>query len=718
MLNELLIKIIIWVGAMTTQNHFLHNLRYRRLGLAFALGLATLTQPPPVQAQASWTSTSTRAHPTGKAIFREYLADTETLDVVVTLKLRNPDVLNNRLRALTRPGDPEYGRWLNHTQIMADYAPLPAQAQAVADYLTQAGFTNVRIDSSQMLVTATGTTAAIRQAFHTKLGRFVRNGREGIANVADVQVPPALRQTVLAVLGLQTLDQMRVLNQQAPGVLLTGSVHGLNPVLFPVAYGAATLPAASTTTVGIITEGSMTPAIADLHQFENQNSLPAINPTVVVVGKASTDTSNTAEWDIDSQNIQAMAGGQVAQMVFYTAYSLSNANLTKTFNQAVLDNISKVINVSLGECESSAYSDGSMASDDQIFQLAIAQGQTFSVSTGDSGSKECGSPAGTSAGASYPASSPYVIAVGGTTLYTGTSGNYGGEVAWSGGGGSPSLIELKPSWQNSVVSGAYRGVPDIAFDADPNSGAIVVVNGALAQYGGTSLASPLFVGSWARIQTANNATLGFPAAWIYSYGAQHTPAFQDVTTGSNGGYSASAGWDYTTGFGSFDVAATALLTRSSVTVSASPTTILQGQSVTFTATVTGNSPTGTVQFQMNGLNFGSPVALVNGVATLTTSLLTTVGSAAITAVYSGDANDAGSSTASTFTETVKSVHDGDLNGDGVVDAADVDLAQQIVLGLITPTANQLIHGDINGDGVIDVSDVEHIRRKALGIESF
>ncbi|MHB8744470.1 MAG: Ig-like domain repeat protein, partial [Sulfuricaulis sp.] len=604
------------------------------------------------------------------------------------------------------------------SQILADYAPLPERAQAVADYLTQTGFTNVHIESNRLLITATGTTAAIRQAFHTELGRFERNGREGIANVTDVQVPPELSDTVLAVLGLQTLDQLHTLNAQANGVLLTGSVHGINPVNFPIAYDATSLPSASTTAVGIITEGSMTQTISDLHQFESQNSLPTINPTVVTVGGASTDTSNTAEWDLDSQDIQAMAGGQVAQMVLYTAHSLTNANLTKAFNQAVSSNSVAVINVSLGECESAAYSDGSMATDDQIFKTAIAQGQTVSVSSGDSGSKECGNPQGSAVGASYPASSPYVIAVGGTTLYTNSNGSYGGELVWSGTGGSPSLYEPKPSWQNSVVSGAYRGVPDIAFDADPNSGAIIVVNGSLAQYGGTSLASPLFVASWARIQSTNKAKLGFPATWIYSHGAQNTPAFHDVTSGTNGGYSATVGWDYTTGFGSFDVAATAALTRSTVTVTASPSTIEQGQSVTLTATVTGNSPTGTVQFLVNGVNFGSPVTLVNGVATLTTTQLTTVGSYTISAIYSGDTNDAASSTTAAFTETVNSVHDGDINGDGIVDAADVYLAQQIALGLITPTAFQLTHGDVNSDGVIDANDIARIQAKALGLANF
>lgn len=706
-------------------NRLIHTIHSMRLGLALALGLVTLSQALPAHAQASWARTNTHAHETGKAIFREYLPESESLDVVVALKLRNPELLDHHLQALTRPGDPEFRRWLSHEQIMADHAPLPERANAVADHLTRAGFTNVRIEPNRLLLTATGTAKAIRKAFNTEVGRFVRDGREGIANVMDVQVPSELSDTVLSVLGLQTVDQMHTMNRPAASVLLTGSVHGLNPVMFPVAYNATSLPVASTIAVGIITEGKMTQTITDLHQFESQNGLPTINPTVVTVGSASTDTSNTAEWDLDSQTIQAMAGGQVGQMIFYTAHSLTTSDLTRTFNKAVSDNIAKVINVSLGLCESYAQADGSMATQDQIFQLAIAQGQTFSVSSGDSGSKECGNPQGTAVGASYPASSPYVIAVGGTTLYTDASGNYGGEVVWTGGGGSPSLIELKPSWQNGVVAGTYRGVPDIAFDADPYSGAVIVVNGQSAQYGGTSLAAPIFAATWARIQSANNAKLGFPASWIYSYGAQHTSAFHDVTSGSNGDYSAAAGWDYTTGFGSFDVAATALLTRSTVTVSASPKSVIAGQSITFTATVTGNSPTGTVQFQINGVNFGSPVQLVNGVATLTTTLLTVVGNDAITAVYSGNPYNAGSSSTA-FNAIVTLGHDGDINGDGVVNVVDVMLAEQIASGLLAPSVSQLAHGDVaplvNGvpapDGKIDVRDALLIEQKASGLVNF
>jgi pseudomonalisin len=689
-----------------------------RLCCGCALSLASLVLTSAHAADA-WMKTGTRAHPAHDAKFLAYLPDDEAIDVVVTLKLRNRDALDSRVRKITQLGDPQFGHWMHRAEIMADYAPREDRATAVADYLKQSGFTRVQIASSRMLVTATGTTHAIRQAFHTEMGRYERRGRQGIANINDVEVPVELADTVLSVLGLQTVHRMHTMAFKAQGVLLASSVHGVNPVNFPLAYNATSLPAATTTKVGILTQGSMTQTIADLHQFQTQHNLPTINPTVVTVGTASTDSTNTVEWNIDSQSLLGMAGGQVAQMLLYAVNSLNDSDITQGLNRIVSDNIAQVINISLGLCETDAQADGSLAADDQIFQLAIAQGQTFAVSSGDSGSSECTDSGGKPvAGASYPASSPYVIAVGGTTLYTDSNGNYTGELVWSGTGGSPSLIEPRPVWQNAVVAGTKRGVPDIAFDADPSSGAIIIVNGGNQQWGGTSLASPIFAGAWARIQTANNARLGFPASWIYSRGAQHTTAFHDVTSGSNGGYSAAAGWDYTTGFGSFDVAATVLLTRSTLVVTASSPTIQQGQSLTLTATVSGNTPTGKVQFALNGVSFGAPVNLVNGVATLTTTQFTIVGNYAISAIYSGDPNNAGGGAATAFNETVKSIHDGDLNGDGVVDAADIALIERIALGRVAANSTAMTHGDINGDGNIDASDIEHVRRKALGLENF
>jgi pseudomonalisin/xanthomonalisin len=280
--------------------------------------------------------------------------------------------------------------------------------------------------------------------------------------------------------------------------------------------------------------------------------LPILNPTVVNVGGVSTESQAFVEWDLDSQVIQSMAGGTLKQMLFYTATSFYNSALTMAYNKAMSEGIATVVNISIGECESYNADDGSMAADDAIFKLAIAQGQTFSVASGDQGATGCYP----GFGVQYPASSPYVIAVGGTTLSTHGDHSYESESAWISGGGGPSAYEQQPSWQTGIVPGPMRGVPDIAFDGDGSSGAKIIVDGMEETWGGTSLASPLFVGTWARLQSLHGNSLGFPASWIYQYGNSHpSPAFHDVVVGSNGGYSANVGWDYTTGWGSFDVAA-------------------------------------------------------------------------------------------------------------------------------------------------------------------
>ncbi|MDB5986114.1 MAG: putative protease [Nevskia sp.] len=533
------------------------GLRWQQmLPLTLLFGAAT------VQATPGWLTKASVPSPQN-ATLRNTLAAGEPVQVTVSLLVRNKSELDGFVSELIRPGSPAYGRALSSAQFLNRYAPTDAQAQAVASHLRSAGFSNVQIAPNRLLVTADGSAGSVRNAFRTALARFdLSDGRSGIANTDAVEVPQALDGIVQAVLGLQTLEQFHTLAvraeaQPAPlvGTFATPAAKGFNPTAFPLAYGVGSTPNAASTTVGIIAEGSLTQTVTDLRTFETANALPAIPVSIVQVGASSTDTSGVDEWNLDSQDIQAMAGGSLASMIFYDTTSLSNANITAAYNKAVVDNVAKVINVSLGECETSAQGDGTVAADDQIFQTAVAQGQTFSVSTGDSGSHECSVLLKTRSNAkqSYPATSPYVVAVGGTSLYTNTDGSYNSETAWSGGGGGPSVVESKPSYQGSIVSGSMRGVPDISLDADPNTGAIITVKGKPVQVGGTSLSSPLFVGLFARLQSANGNALVFPNPAFYQYIPSHANLVHDVTSGSNGGinpYTAAAGWDFTTGFGS------------------------------------------------------------------------------------------------------------------------------------------------------------------------
>lgn len=525
------------------------------LGIVFSLASSASFA---ASSHASWVATATHAHTPAAAAANMTPAAADTpVHVTVALKLQNRGALDTFIAESHDAASPMYGAKLQPQDVMSTFAPSDAQVQAVVDHLSAAGFTNISVSANHLLVSADGNPTTAEVAFHTRLVKTTdAHGRPAFANIDAAEVPAGLAGTVLSVVGLQTASHAETMIRPAHtyrgkpgggGGSSGGSLVGHNPTQFPAIYNVGSTPTASNITVGIITDGDMTQPLNDLNQFTSTNGLPSVNTQVVVVGTPGTDTTGTPEWDLDSQDIVAMSGG-VSKLIFYAGNSLSNSALTGAFNQAVTDDVAQVINVSLGECETSAYNDGSMAADDQIFALGVAQGQTFSISTGDSGSNECSkSPNGSVP--SYPASSPYVIAVSGTSLSTGTNNSWVGETLWTSAGGSPSTVEAKPSWQTQ--GDAMRDVADVAYDADPNSGSIIIVNGSNAQYGGTSLAAPLFAATWARM-LAGHPTLGFAGPHLYTV---NTAVYHDVTSGSNGAETATTGWDYASGWGSTIVSA-------------------------------------------------------------------------------------------------------------------------------------------------------------------
>lgn len=550
---------------MKLSRHTLNLVTAAALGAASLGASAGNYATASIPAVGTWVATHTKAHALAfvDATDAGAMSDNETLHIAVSLKLRNKDALDALTQRLVSGQSKQH---LTQAQFLDNHAPTREQAVRVVNYLRAHGFSNVTMAANRMLVTADGTPSQVQAAFQAQMRHFNVKGRLAHANVTDANVPDTLADTVLAVTGLQTVHMAHTTMRRAKTQAATPqAVVGINPTLFPSIYGASGMPSASTATIGIITQGSMTQTVTDLKTFAANAGYPVPPVSVVTVGSASTDTSGVDEWNMDSQSSLAAAGGTIKSMLLYTANTLSDADLTTTYNKAVSDNLAKVINVSLGECETAAKSSGITASNDQIFQTAVAQGQTFSVSSGDSGSYECG---GSTSQQSYPAVSPYVMAIGGTTLST-SGGTWVSETAWSctssttcpqsasgGTGGGVSSTEAAPSWQTSagvLTTSGKRGVPDVSFDASPNSGALILVNGSNVQIGGTSLAAPLFTGFYSRIQAAHGNTLGFPASTLYAGAAANPSWFHDVTSGSNGGYSAGPGWDYVTGYGSLQV---------------------------------------------------------------------------------------------------------------------------------------------------------------------
>ncbi len=518
------------------------------------------------------------------------LARSKTLHIVISLKLRNQSKLNAFL------ANPNH-QILTPTQFRARFSPTSAQAQTVATFMRRAGFTHITIAANRLLVSGDAPSSVVESAFHTSMTSVqTRDGRLAFANSSAPRIPSSLHGTVLAILGLQNVHELHTFDTPAHGPRLsenqatTYATTGHNPTEFSSIYGAGKALTAAGVSIGIVTEGSLTNVIKDLNTFTSRNKLTTVTTqTVTVSPPASTDTGGDVEWDLDSQDIVGMSGGQVGKLIFYNIPSLSNSNMTADFNTIVTANVVKIINVSLGECETWAggpTGDGSAAAQDNIFQQADAQGQTFSISSGDSGADECGNGGTTP---SWPASSQYVVAVGGTTLSTSGS-TWSSETAWSGSGGSPSTFEPMPSWQQGVGQNAghtTRGVPDIAFDADPNSGSLIIVDGAQQQVGGTSLASPLFVGTWARVIATQSTKVGFAAPLIYLLPSS---AFHDVTSGNNKGETAAAGWDYTTGFGSMIIAN--VVNAISATPFAANSAISTSQNTAVNGTLSASDPKG------------------------------------------------------------------------------------------------------------------------------
>jgi len=535
-----------------------------RLTLLSALMAGAFAVSAQAATSEAWVATSTKAHDPRAAVHVAPLKAGEQVDIVVSLKLRNKaelDSLTAKLMAGTAGVKP-----LTSAEFMAKHAPTAAQAQAVVTYLRAQGFSNIEVAGNNLLVSATGGAGVIRTAFKADLHEYNVNGRRAYANVSDALIPAHLSSTVLGVVGLQNVHLMHTNAQRmaTPEAATPQAITGVSIPNFASIYGASSLPSATTGTIGIITSGKVTQTITDLKSFASSAGYPVPNVTTTVVGTASNSTSGVDEWNMDSQSSLAAAGGSISHMILYNVNSLSDSALSLGYNKAVTDNLARAINVSLGGCESD---EGSVeASQDQIFQTAVAQGQMFSVSSGDSGAYECGATAGKAQ--SYPAVSPYVMAIGGTTLSS-TGGTWNGETVWSctsastcqqsssgGAGGGPSLTENAPSWQTAagvLGTSTKRGVPDISFDASPNSGALVLVNGSNAQIGGTSLAAPLWAGFWTRIQAAHGNTLAFPAQTLYQGAAANPGWFHDVTSG-NQGFAAATGWDYATGYGSVQIA--------------------------------------------------------------------------------------------------------------------------------------------------------------------
>jgi pseudomonalisin len=517
-----------------------------------------------------WVATKVHAVQIKPGIVLSPVAADKPLQVAVMLQPRNKAELD----ALAASG-----KTLTPAQFLARFSPTAADTRAVANYLRHSGFSNVSVATNRLVITAGTSAGAAQSAFHTHLSQFTYQGKNYFANTRDVSVPARLGATVLGVYGLNNVA-VHSTDAGVPDVTLL--FGGLTPQQLQEAYGAAGQPDASQTSIAIFAFGDMAPVVSHLRTYETEYGLPAVSVVEVktIPGGAYTDRSGEGEWDMDVQTSTGIAGN-VKELVIYNGDDFANdANWLANFNRFVTDNRAKAGSFSAGGCEELEWALAFTDALDVILEAAVVNGQTLFFSTGDTGSTcynlATGPVGGTNGvplsgipGQTYPASSPWGMAVGGTTLLLDSSDDSRtAEAAWNAGGGGNSLVyngvlaAAAPAWQVGVVPGAnlgVRGVPDVAMDADfLVSGANVVSETGEGASGGTSLSSPLALGAWARVESAHCNALPFAAPRLYALSpglAKAVPGFYDIVAGGNGFYVATPGWDFTTGLGAINVAA-------------------------------------------------------------------------------------------------------------------------------------------------------------------
>jgi len=307
-------------------------------------------------------------------------------------------------------------------------------------------------------------------------------------------------------------------------------------------------------TIGIIELGGGYRASDITNYFSGLKLTPPQVVAVSVDGGANAPTTpNSADGEVA---LDIEVAGAVAPGAKIAVYFTPNTDqgFIDAITTAVHDttNNPSVISISWGGPESS-WTESSMIALDNACQSAGALGVTITVAAGDDGSSD----GATGNNVDFPASSPHVLACGGTKL-VGSGTTITSEVVWNDGasggatGGGVSNDFPLPSWQAGIGvpapsnANGGRGVPDVSGDASPETGYNILVDGTKQVVGGTSAVAPLWAGLIALINQQHGTSAGFVNPTLYA----NPKAFHDITSGNNGAFSAGPGWDACTGLGS------------------------------------------------------------------------------------------------------------------------------------------------------------------------
>jgi kumamolisin len=448
------------------------------------------------------------------------------------------------------------GQRLTREEFASRHGADPASVQAVEDFAREYGLRAEFTDNGRRTVHLTGTQAQLEAAFGVSLHEVTVGAQTLRVREGAIYLPQGLQPHVVAVLGLDNRPQasphFRVAVPRATNVSYT-------PVQVAEIYRYPANVNATSETIGLIELGGGFEQADITAYFQSLNiAAPKVKAVSVDGAKNSPGDPNGADGEVmlDIEVAAAVAPG-VSLAVYFAPNT--DQGFLDAITTAVHDTTNKpsVLSISWGGPEST-WTTQSMTAMDEACQAAAAMGVSITVAAGDNGATD--GVSGTALHVDFPASSPHVLACGGTTLQA-SGKTIASEVVWNElaqnegatGGGVSSVFSL-PTWQANAhvpapaVSAGGRGVPDVAGDADPSTGYSVRVDGELTVIGGTSAVAPLWAGLIALANATHQSAAGLVNPALYA--ARESAAFRDITEGSNGGFSAAPGWDACTGLGS------------------------------------------------------------------------------------------------------------------------------------------------------------------------
>lgn len=527
------------------------------------------------------------------ANFKTTTPDTEWIGFRVYLGWRDEAGAEALAAAVSDPTSAQYGKYLTPAQFRQRFAPSSADVNAVRNWLRAGGFDIVYVPENGHYVSAEGTAAQVEAAFGAQLNEYTADGRTLRAPATDLTIPASLAGVVSGVMGVDESAALvhPYILKDAPGpapgfrnapplsafwaeqrsdyaypagfdkvttpATVPWAVAGYTPAQIKGAYNITGSSTGAGQTVAVIDAYASPTILADVNQWSNNRGLPAMRrgqlQQFVAPGTYKRAENNMQDpqgwWGEETLDIEAVHGMAPDATVVYVGSPNNYQDMDAAMNFVVDRKLASIVSNSYG-WSGENLPKGYIKPLEQTLIQGAAEGIGIYFSSGDDGDET--SVLG-SASADWPAVSPWVTAVGGTSLAVGQDNTTVFETGWGSGtfdadpvslalsnyrwlygaGGGVSKIFAEPSYQQSYgLSVTGRAIPDVAALADPQTGMLIgqtqtFPDGAYYdeyRIGGTSLSCPIFAGLMALAQQNAGKTFGFANPVFY----KHANCFRDI----------------------------------------------------------------------------------------------------------------------------------------------------------------------------------------------